>query len=339
MTANWSLQSLGRGWRFGSVGPWSDANLSCPQSQFILQFGIWTYGNDGWMAISLQRLLDSKLVWTAFLCIQGSRMSSWAGTVKDRWCTGTFATWPTLTRLRKRCTRRKVSLKICAVVYWLLAQISSFFSLLFSFFFFLFSFFFFFFLLFFFLLFFFSSFFHSLGGGLPPHSAKRGVQLFRGRECGAKQLQERPFQFASRSFLPWVRCTNLGLFIVTSSQPTSCWRTFGRPQSKFVLWFAIGQEHWVSSGSSVHEGQHLWIFTTLRCTRGICLLVCFCRLGAKSEWIGLHLNQIFVIAKSGAILSPAEEKEADVFSFGLTSFFHSREFFHYFSLTLLPYII
>jgi len=48
------------------------------------------------------------------------------------------------------------------------------------------------FLLFFFLLFFFSSFFHSLGGGLPPHSAKRGVQLFRGRECGAKQLQERP---------------------------------------------------------------------------------------------------------------------------------------------------
>ena len=136
MTANWSLQSLGRGWRFGSVGPWSDANLSCPQSQLILQFGIWTYGNDGWMAILLQRLLDPMLVWTAFLCIQGSLMSSWAGTVKDRWCTGTFATWPTLTRLRKRCTRRKVSLKICAVVYWLLAQISSFFLFFFSFFFF-----------------------------------------------------------------------------------------------------------------------------------------------------------------------------------------------------------
>jgi len=49
------------------------------------------------------------------------------------------------------------------------------------------------------------------------------------------------------------------------------------------------------------------------------------------------LNQIF--AKSGAILSPAEEMQADVFSFGLTSFFHSQEFFHYFSLTLLPYII
>ena len=54
--------------------------------------------------------------------------------------------------------------------------------LLFFLFFFLFSFFF----------FLFFSFFHSLGGGLPPHSAKRGVQLFRGRECGAKQLQERP---------------------------------------------------------------------------------------------------------------------------------------------------